>query len=365
MAYTPAAVVSGRWLQLRWRLTGDGTALLRLDHLCWSAHAPVSERKLLDMDTANWAGSLAGGREVPVDLSVVTDVQITLQSVGAGWNWSHDNKNDPTRIKIFDGAGDPADALVDVVIRGVVEHKEATSMPWPVDDLLTDQLDSAQDTSPRSEFLKLFERVKTIIGARGTADGVASLNADGIVPGAQIGRGTANGVASLAADGRVPSDQLRSTLPIGTVVDYAGANAPADWLARDGRASSRAQNAALFAAIGTTWGVGDGATIFNIPDLRRSATIGAGGARPGGSDGPAPQLGETGGAETHTLDVDEMPAHVHQATRAREADNINSGSTFVGHSQASGTLTTQSTGSDATHNNMPPSAVVNKIIKVA
>ena len=117
--YTPAVVITDRWLQLRWRLTGDGTVLLRLDHLCWSAHAPVSERKFLDMDTANWAGSAAGGREVPVDLSVVTDVQITLQSVGAGWSWSLDNKNNPTRIKIFDGDGDPADALVDAVIRGV------------------------------------------------------------------------------------------------------------------------------------------------------------------------------------------------------------------------------------------------------
>ena len=228
-------------------------------------------------------------------------------------------------------------------------------------------LDSAQGNPSlaRVDICKAMLRLKTMIGARGTADGVASLNADGIVPGAQIGRGAANGVAALAADGRVPSDQLRSTLPIGTVVDYAGANAPADWLACDGRAISRAQNAALFAAIGTAWGVGDGATTFNIPDLQRRATIGAGGNRPDGSDGPAPQLGETGGAETHTLVVDEMPAHTHRATRALEADNINLGSRFVGHNQSSGNLTTQSTGGDAAHNNMPPSAVMNKIIKVA
>ena len=238
-------------------------------------------------------------------------------------------------------------------------------MPWPVDNLSTDALDSAQDQPPRAEFLKGWRRLKMIIAARGTADGVASLDADARVPGAQLGRGAANGVAALAADGRVPSDQLRSTLPIGTVVDYAGVNAPADWLACDGRAISRAQNAALFAAIGTAWGVGDGATTFNIPDLRRRATIGVGGVRPGGSVGPAPQLGKTGGAETHTLVVNEMPAHGHplgyRSYLAPQAPLNGRGSgTGGGNPVSSGSV-----GSDREHNNMPPSAVMNKIIKVA
>ena len=39
-AYPTGATVRGRWVQLRWRVSGDGTQVLSLDHLCWSAHAP-------------------------------------------------------------------------------------------------------------------------------------------------------------------------------------------------------------------------------------------------------------------------------------------------------------------------------------
>ena len=118
-AYAPGSTVAGRWLQLRWRVTGDGTQVLFLDHLCWSVHAPSAERKLLDRNTADWEGSAAGGRTVPVDLGLVTDVHLTLQSVGAGWSWTLVSKNDPTRIKIFDGDGNAADAVVDAVVRGI------------------------------------------------------------------------------------------------------------------------------------------------------------------------------------------------------------------------------------------------------
>ena len=117
--YTPASTVRGRWLQLRWRVGGDGTRPLSLDHLCWSAYAPAVERKLLDRDTSDWQGSAAQGRIVPVDLETVTDLDVTLQSVGAGWSWTLLSKNDPTRIRIYDGAGNPADATVDVIVRGV------------------------------------------------------------------------------------------------------------------------------------------------------------------------------------------------------------------------------------------------------
>ena len=120
-AYTPAVTVRARWLQLRWRVTGDGSRVLSLDHLCWSAHAPGAERKLLDRNTADWEGTAAAGRIVPVDLGVVTDLDVTLQSVGAGWSWTLLSKNNPTRIRIYDGDGNPADAVVDAVVRGVAD----------------------------------------------------------------------------------------------------------------------------------------------------------------------------------------------------------------------------------------------------
>lgn len=117
--YAPGNTVAGRWLQLRWRVTGGGNRVPSLDHLCWSVHAPAAERKLLDRDTRDWQGTAADGRIVPTNLRVVTDLDITLQSVGAGWSWTLVNKNNPTRIRIYDGDGNPADAVVDAVVRGI------------------------------------------------------------------------------------------------------------------------------------------------------------------------------------------------------------------------------------------------------
>ena len=58
-------------------------------------------------------------------------------------------------------------------------------------------------------------------------------------------------------------------LPAGAVMPFAMNSAPAGWLAADGAAVNRVGTyAALFAAIGTTHGVGNGSTTFNLPDLR-------------------------------------------------------------------------------------------------
>lgn len=54
----------------------------------------------------------------------------------------------------------------------------------------------------------------------------------------------------------------------GTVAHFANSTAPAGWLKCNGALVSRTAYAALFAAIGTTYGVGDGATTFGLPDLR-------------------------------------------------------------------------------------------------
>lgn len=59
-----------------------------------------------------------------------------------------------------------------------------------------------------------------------------------------------------------------SGVKAGTVAHFAASNAPAGWLKANGAAISRTAYAALFAAIGTTYGVGNGSTTFNVPDLR-------------------------------------------------------------------------------------------------
>lgn len=57
-------------------------------------------------------------------------------------------------------------------------------------------------------------------------------------------------------------------VPSGAVMHFAMTSAPSGWLAANGSAVSRATYAALFAAIGVTFGAGDGSTTFNLPDLR-------------------------------------------------------------------------------------------------
>ena len=57
-------------------------------------------------------------------------------------------------------------------------------------------------------------------------------------------------------------------VPSGAVMYFAMVTAPTGWLKADGAAVSRTTYAALFAAIGTTFGSGNGSTTFNLPDLR-------------------------------------------------------------------------------------------------
>ena len=58
------------------------------------------------------------------------------------------------------------------------------------------------------------------------------------------------------------------TVAAGAVMTFAMNTAPTGWLKANGAAVSRTTYAALFSAIGTTFGVGDGSTTFNLPDLR-------------------------------------------------------------------------------------------------
>lgn len=78
------------------------------------------------------------------------------------------------------------------------------------------------------------------------------------------------------------------------------------WLSCDGGAVSRATYARLFAAIGTSYGAGNGSTTFNLPDLRGRVPLQA---KTGLVNGDTP--GQTGGEYTHQITLTEMPAHSH------------------------------------------------------
>jgi len=156
-------------------------------------------------------------------------------------------------------------------------------------------------------------------------------------------------------------------LPTGTMLPFAGTVAPTGFLLCDGSAVSRTTYAALFAAIGTTWGVGDGSTTFNLPDMRRRTHVGSGGVATGTLGNT---VGSTGGAETHTLAAGEMPSHQHDAldhgAGAVQTIGVNTGAAanvFGYNSTQNNTWKTGFTGSGTAHNNMQPSAVVSMIIK--
>lgn len=61
---------------------------------------------------------------------------------------------------------------------------------------------------------------------------------------------------------------ISGIMPTGSVIAYAANSTPTGYLHCDGTAVSRTTYSDLFAVVGTTYGVGDGSTTFNLPDLR-------------------------------------------------------------------------------------------------
>ena len=96
--------------------------------------------------------------------------------------------------------------------------------------------------------------------------------------------------------------------PAGVITQYGGATAPTGWLLCQGQAISRvnALYTRLFTAIGTNYGIGDGSTTFNVPNLQ--------GRIPVGKDATQSEfdaLAETGGSKTSTLSTANLPSHQH------------------------------------------------------
>jgi microcystin-dependent protein len=88
---------------------------------------------------------------------------------------------------------------------------------------------------------------------------------------------------------------------VGEIRIFAGNFAPAGWVFCEGQLMPISENETLFQLIGTTYG-GDGQSTFAMPDLRGRLPI---------HQGNGFILAETGGVESVTLTVNQIPSHTH------------------------------------------------------
>jgi microcystin-dependent protein len=117
--------------------------------------------------------------------------------------------------------------------------------------------------------------------------------------------------ASDAASKSYVDSSISGNIPAGLIWIYAGpaGSIPAGWYLCDGSLKNRTTDAALFTAISTTYGAGDGSTTFALPDCRgRVIAMLDGGT---GTLGAWATLGADGGEASHILTAAEMPTHGH------------------------------------------------------
>ena len=142
-----------------------------------------------------------------------------------------------------------------------------------------------------------------------------------------------------------------AAVPVGSITMYAANTAPTGWLECSGAAVSRTTYAGLFAAIGTVFGVGDGSTTFNLPNMRGEFARGWDNGR--GID-PARAFG--------SAQADELEAHVHSVTPPAASDDTSAGLTTTGTGGAE-TITPYNTASTGGTETRPRNIALMFIIK--
>ena len=156
---------------------------------------------------------------------------------------------------------------------------------------------------------------------------------------------------------------------VGEIRMFAGNFAPAGWMFCEGQLLPISEYETLFNLIGTTYG-GDGQSTFALPDLRGRVPM---------HFGNGFTLAETGGVETVTLTVSQIPAHSHPFLAS---NNPPAGTAPAGQVVAKGTnaailaygndvpvismspSAVSSTGGSQPHNNFQPYLCVDFIISL-
>jgi microcystin-dependent protein len=158
--------------------------------------------------------------------------------------------------------------------------------------------------------------------------------------------------ASDAANARTNLDvyskaeTIANAAPAGIVAAFGGSTAPSNWLECDGSTISRTTYAALFAAIGTTYGAGDGSTTFKIPDLRGEFIRGWDHSK-GTDSGRAIGTSQTSQNLAHNHAITD-PGHAHGYSDPGHAHQV--GASYIGSGTGSngGYITASGTGAVTT-----------------
>ncbi len=150
------------------------------------------------------------------------------------------------------------------------------------------------------------------------------------------------------------ANSAAAVLPVGVIIEYGAATAPNGWLICDGSAVSRSTYASLFAIIGETFGAGDSATTFNLPDFQDRVPVGR---DSGVAD--VDTLGNTAGATDVAL-VAANFAHTHNQTAWSPPGDTGGAYSQAHPNQPTGAVQALSA---STHENRPPCLVVNFLIK--
>lgn len=114
------------------------------------------------------------------------------------------------------------------------------------------------------------------------------------------------GGASTPSGGGASTPTVVESVPSGAITQFAGSTAPSGWLLCNGSEVSRTTYSSLFLAIGTTYGIGNGSTTFNLPNLSGRVPIGKDSAQTAFN-----ALNNIGGTSSITLAEANLPAHAH------------------------------------------------------
>lgn len=194
----------------------------------------------------------------------------------------------------------------------------------------------------------------TSAGDIATIDGTQTLSnktmASATVGTTQSASDNSTKLATTAYADAAATEAASLSVPAGAVVPYAMATAPAGWLECNGAAVSRTTYATLFTAVSTVFGIGDGSTTFNVPDLRGQFVRGwdhTAGTDPDAASRTDSGDGSTTGDNVGTQQADELASHAHSIQLYNLAASTSS-NIKAGYSSNTGTGNTNGTGGNET-----------------